>query len=214
MRSIRIDDKSVTPSKILCIGRNYLEHIHELNNAIPEEMVVFNKPNSAITSRLYSGARRTGGLQFDERDTIHYEAEICFLITKGQYSGVGIGLDLTKRALQSQLKSKGLPWERAKSFDDSAVFSRFVSIRDVNIHQLEVELFINSMRVQVGQVGEMIYSPATILAELKSYTTLCDGDIVMSGTPKGVGEVHQGDIFLARLKCADTTLVEIEWVAE
>ncbi|MGC9462127.1 fumarylacetoacetate hydrolase family protein [Vibrio genomosp. F10] len=214
MHSVRVDDTTVTPSKIVCIGRNYLEHIQELNNAIPDEMVVFNKPNSALTHRLLSNAARSGGLQLSESDTIHYEGEICFVIKNGQIDAAGIGLDLTKRALQSELKGKGLPWERAKSFDDSAVFSRFVSMRDINIQQLQIELFINCMRVQCGSVNEMIYSPSTILAELQTYTTLCDGDIIMTGTPKGVGEVHQGDIFLARLKCGETTLIEIEWVAE
>ncbi|PMJ98714.1 fumarylacetoacetate hydrolase family protein [Vibrio sp. 10N.261.55.A7] len=215
MNSIRIDEKTTaTPSKIICIGRNYLEHIHELNNAIPDEMVVFNKPNSAITHRLLSSVARCGGLSLSDSETIHYETEICFVIKKGQIDAVGLGLDLTKRALQSQLKNKGLPWERAKSFDASAVFSRFVSIRDINLHDLQMELFINSMRVQCGGVKEMIYSPSMILSELKTYTTLCDGDVVMTGTPKGVGEVHQGDSFLARLKCADKTLIEIEWVAE
>ncbi|WP_295895294.1 fumarylacetoacetate hydrolase family protein [uncultured Vibrio sp.] len=221
MHSIRIDENTaVTPSKIICIGRNYLEHIHELNNAVPDEMVVFNKPNSAISQRLLSNVARCGGLSLSDSDTIHYETEICFTIKQGQIDAVGIGLDLTKRALQSELKGKGLPWERAKSFDASAVFSRFVSIRDINngrdinIHDLQVELFINSMRVQCGGVKEMIYSPSTILSELKTYTTLCDGDIVMTGTPKGVGEVHQGDFFLARLKCGEQTLIEIEWVAE
>ncbi|MGF1697081.1 fumarylacetoacetate hydrolase family protein [Vibrio lamellibrachiae] len=214
MNSVRIDDTSITPSKIICIGRNYLEHIHELNNAVPDEMVVFNKPNSAVTSKLLSSAARCGGLLLSDAETIHYETEICFAIKKGQIDAVGIGLDLTKRALQSELKGKGLPWERAKSFDNSAVFSRFVSIRDINVHQLQVELFINSMRVQCGSVSEMIYSPSTILAEIKTYTSLADGDIIMTGTPKGVGEVHQGDIFLARLKCDETTLIEIEWAAE
>jgi 2-keto-4-pentenoate hydratase/2-oxohepta-3-ene-1,7-dioic acid hydratase in catechol pathway len=116
--------------------------------------------------------------------------------------------------LQSQLKSKGLPWERAKAFDGSAVFSRFISLENMDINALEIELFINCVRVQKGDVSQMIYSPDTIVRQLSSYTTLCDGDVVMTGTPKGVGEVHQGDVFLARLKCNEQTLIEIEWIAK
>lgn len=111
------------------------------------------------------------------------------------------------------MKAKGLPWERAKAFDGSAVLSRFVPITNLDLADLNLELFINCVRVQKGHVEQMLYSPQTILEELSSYTTLLDGDVVMTGTPKGVGEVHQGDIFLGRLKCGETTLIEIEWVA-
>ncbi|MCC4236479.1 fumarylacetoacetate hydrolase family protein [Vibrio anguillarum] len=204
MYSVRLDKQKITPSKVLCVGRNYIEHIQELNNTIPEQMVVFNKPNTSITTTLSSF----------HQETLHYEAEICFLIKKGQYSAVGLGLDLTKRVLQSQLKAKGLPWERAKAFDGSAVLSRFVPLHDIDINKLQLELFINCVRVQCGGVNQMIYSPAIILEELKSYTSLRDGDVVMTGTPQGVGEVHCGDLFLGRLKCGEQTLIEIEWLAQ
>lgn len=203
MNSVRFGEKLITPSKLLCIGRNYVAHINELNNAIPEQMVVFNKPNSCITSTLSSF----------HQERLHYEVEICFLIEKEQLSAVAIGFDLTKRDLQSELKNKGLPWERAKAFDGSAIFSRFIPLDGIDINQLQIELFINSMRVQCGQVSQMIYSPETILADLKSYTQLYDGDVIMSGTPQGVGEIHMGDIFLSRLKLDGKTLIEAEWVA-
>ncbi len=99
MNSVYIGDKPVQPSKVVCVGRNYLEHIHELNNAVPDEMVIFNKPNTSIASRLLSF----------QQESLHYEGEICFLVHKGRLSAVGLGLDLTKRTLQSRLKSKGLP---------------------------------------------------------------------------------------------------------
>ncbi|EGA72112.1 hypothetical protein VISI1226_04889 [Vibrio sinaloensis DSM 21326] len=204
MYSVKLGEELIHPSKVLCIGRNYLEHIHELNNAIPDDMVVFNKPATAISSVLKAF----------QQERIHYEAEICFLVKEGKYQAVGLGLDLTKRGLQSQLKEKGLPWERAKAFDGSALFSRFIPVAGLDMNSLELELFINCVRVQKGDVSQMMYSPQMILNELKSYTTLCDGDIVMTGTPKGVGEVHAGDVFLARLKCAEASLIEIEWVAE
>lgn len=204
MKAVRFEEQAVSPSKILCVGRNYVEHVKELNNAIPDQMVVFNKPNSSISSTLRA---------FHE-EPLHYETEICFVVENGQYVGVGLGLDLTKRELQSQLKQKQLPWERAKAFDGSAVFSRFVSLAGLDIEQLSLELFINCVRVQCGGVSQMMFNPAMILQELQSYTTLFDGDIVMTGTPQGVGVVHAGDVFLGRLKCGEQTLLEIEWLAE
>lgn len=204
MSSVKLGEALVEPSKILCVGRNYLEHIQELNNSVPEQMVVFSKPPSSIASHLSSF----------HQERLHYEGEICFIVKQGKLSAVGVGLDLTKRDLQSRLKEKGLPWERAKAFDGSAVFSRFVPLVGLEIDSLEIELFINCVRVQKGSVKQMIYSPAVIVEELKSYTTLCDGDIIMTGTPQGVGEVHADDVFLARLKSGDKTLIEIEWVAQ
>ncbi|MBY7904000.1 fumarylacetoacetate hydrolase family protein [Vibrio fluvialis] len=204
MKAVRFEEQAVSPSKILCVGRNYVEHVKELNNAIPDQMVVFNKPNSSISSTLRA---------FHE-EPLHYETEICFVVENGQYVGVGLGLDLTKRELQSQLKQKQLPWERAKAFDGSAVFSRFVSLAGLDIEHLSLELFINYVRVQCGGVSQMMFKPAMILQELQSYTTLFDGDIVMTGTPQGVGVVHAGDVFLGRLKCGEQTLLEIEWLAE
>lgn len=204
MNAIRFEEQLITPSKILCVGRNYVEHIQELNNAVPEQMVVFHKPNSSISSTLNAV----------HEETLHYETEICFLIKDGQYHGVGLGLDLTKRELQSYLKAKGLPWERAKAFNGSAVFSKFVPLDELELTSLQLELYINSVRIQCGGVPQMMYKPNAILADLASYTTLEDGDVVMTGTPKGVGEVHKGDVFLGRLKTGDETLIEIEWVAE
>ncbi|MGO1297574.1 MAG: fumarylacetoacetate hydrolase family protein [Vibrio sp.] len=204
MNSVRFNNVSVIPSKILCVGRNYVDHIKELDNVIPDQMVVFNKPNSTITQALHS----------QHHEPLHYETEICFIVQNGQYAGVGIGLDLTKRQLQSQLKAKGLPWERAKAFDGSAVLSKFIALDDLDLTQLHLELLINCVRVQKGHVSQMIFPPHTILQEFASFTTLEDNDVVMTGTPQGVGEVHAGDTFLARLKHAETTLIEIEWVAE
>jgi len=204
MNPVRLGQQKIYPSKVVCVGRNYVEHIKELDNAIPDQMVVFNKPNSSVTSTLHSY----------HQETLHYETEICFMIKDGQYSAVGLGLDLTKRGQQSKLKQQGLPWERAKGFDGSAVLSRFIPLNNIDTNALQLELLINCVRVQCGGVEQMMYKPDVILDELKSYTTLFDGDIVMTGTPKGVGEVHRGDVFLGRLKCGDQTLIEIEWLAE
>lgn len=203
MKAIVVGNESYTPSKVVCVGRNYVEHIHELNNAIPDEMVLFHKTNSSITTELNSF----------HQEPLHYETEICLMVKEGNYHAVGLGLDLTKRDLQSVLKNKGLPWERAKAFDGSAVLSRFIPLQGINIAQLNLELFINCVRIQCGTIEQMIYSPAAILDEIKTYTTLYDGDVVMTGTPKGVGMVQAGDHFLARLKEGENTLLEVEWVA-
>ncbi|EGR1891825.1 FAA hydrolase family protein [Vibrio vulnificus] len=203
MSHIHFRNKTLQPGKVLCVGRNYVEHIEELQNAIPDQMVLFHKPASAVTSTLHSF----------HQEPLHYEAEICFVIENGQYAGVGIGLDLTKRQTQSYLKGKGLPWERAKAFNGAAVLSRFLELKGIDSDDLNLELFINCVRVQKGHVNQMLYSPQTVLEELKGYVTLDDGDVVMTGTPQGVGEVHKGDVFLGRLKCGDTTLLEVEWVA-
>ncbi len=113
-----------------------------------------------------------------------------------------------------RLKIRGCRGSELRHFDGSAVFSRFVSLDNIDINDLNLELLINCVRVQKGHVNQMLYPPLTILDELTSYTTLQDGDVVMTGTPKGVGEVHEGDIFLGRLKCGDVTLLEIEWLAD
>ncbi|TXZ08430.1 fumarylacetoacetate hydrolase family protein [Vibrio mimicus] len=204
MSHIQFANRSLSVGKVLCVGRNYVEHIQELQNSIPEQMVLFHKPSSAVTSNLRSF----------HQEPLHYEAEICFVVEKGQYVGVGIGLDLTKRQMQSYLKSKGFPWERAKAFDGAAVLSRFVPLEGLDVTDLNLELLINCVRVQKGHVKQMLYSPQTVLQELKSYLTLEDGDVVMTGTPQGVGEVHQGDLFVGRLKCGEHTLIEVEWLAE
>ncbi len=203
MKVVQVEDKKVTVGKVVCVGRNYVEHIQELDNATPDQMVVFNKPSTSISTTLQSY----------HLEPLHYEAEICFLIRDGQYSAVGLGLDLTKRGLQSKLKKQGLPWERAKAFDGSVVFSRFVDLEGIDINDLNLELLINCVHVQKGHVKQMLYPPLTILEELSSYTTLENGDVVMTGTPQGVGEVHRGDVFLGRLKCGNVTLLEKEWVA-
>lgn len=196
MKHISLAGDAVTPSKIICIGRNYVAHIKELNSETPDDMAVFIKPNSAITKILNAV----------HIEPLHYEAELCFLIENGQYSAVAVGLDLTKRALQSKLKKQGLPWERSKAFDGSAVFSDFVTFDGV-VDDLNFNLDIDGKNIQMGDVGLMIYKPDVILSELKKFLTLEDGDIIMTGTPAGVGKVKVGQNFEAKLFNADKLLV-------
>ena len=204
MNRIRIGDESVAPSKIVCVGRNYLEHIRELGNETPEQMVIFNKPNSAISSKLLA----------ESGEPLHYEGEICFIVRDGRYHAVGFGLDLTRRELQSQLKAKGLPWERAKAFDGAACFSDFVELGDTPIETLSLELAVDGEMRQAGGYELMMHKPDAILAGIEAFMSLDDGDIVMTGTPKGVGKVAKGEQFVGRVKSGDTVLVEQTWIAE
>ena len=197
---ILFNGNRILPAKVVCVGRNYVEHIKELNNAIPTEPVIFVKPNSAIASELV----------FSDSDEIHYEGELAFLIEQGQLVGVGFGLDLTKRKIQNELKEKGLPWERAKAFDRSAVFSEFVSIPRA-IEDLRLQLYINGELKQQGGCSMMLHTPDVLVKEISSFMTLDDGDIVMTGTPAGVGRVNAGDQFIGRILSAEQLLVEGRW---
>lgn len=200
MNNISFNNQSLSPSKVVCIGRNYVEHIHELNNEIPSSMVVFNKPNSAITDTF----------RFITPDT-RFEGEICFLMMGGEIAGIGFGLDLTKAELQNYLKSKGLPWERAKGFDGSAVFGDFVAL-DAPLESLRMSLHINGTLVQEATYELMIYKPLEMIEEIQRFMSFEDGDIIMSGTPKGVNTYHVGDEFVGRIYCNDSLLIENKWI--
>lgn len=202
LHSVRVDNESIIPSKIVCIGRNYVEHIRELNNDMPAQMIIFNKPNSAISAQLYS----------TRQEPLHYEGEICFMVQQGQLSAVGFGLDLTKRDLQSSLKAKGLPWERAKAFDGAALFSPFISITG-NINDLTLQLDINGKTVQQGSIDLMMNKPQAILTEIQSFMSVNDNDILMTGTPAGVGIVNSGDRFCGRILSNNQIVTEASWTA-
>ncbi len=203
MQTVSVDGVSMTPSKIVCIGRNYVAHIEELGNPVPQEMVVFNKPNSAIANTL---AAEIDG------ETLHYEGELCFVVRSGALAAVGFGLDLTRRELQARLKQQGLPWERAKAFNGAALFSDFVSLRE-RVESLSLVLDVDGRRRQTGAVGLMLYPPPVILHELRGFMTLEDGDILMTGTPGGVGPVRRGERFEGRVLAGQRTLVGAAWVA-
>lgn len=203
MRSVIAFGAPCTPSKVLCVGRNYAAHIEELGNTVPEEMVVFIKPNSALTDELQS--------QRDE--PLHYEGEIALLIRNGEFAAVAFGLDLTLRRLQSRLKAAGLPWERAKAFDGAALFSEFVALPATG-ESLSLRLHIDGELRQHGDQAMMLYQPAAILEELQTFTTLEDNDIVMTGTPAGVGEITPGAQFKGSIYAGETLLTEVAWRAQ
>jgi len=198
--TVTFNGRNLTPSKVVCVGRNYVGHIKELKNVTPTEPVIFVKPNSAVSSALLL----KGG------DEIHFEAELSFLVEAGKLKAVGFGLDLTKRQIQNELKAKGLPWERAKAFDCSAVFSDFVTVPQ-SLDELGLELYVNGRLQQKGDCSMMLNSPVDLLNEVDSFMTLEDGDVLMTGTPAGVGPIHIGDVFVGKVYASNQLLIEVCW---
>ena len=191
--------------KIICIGRNYAEHSKELGNEIPENPVIFMKPDTAILKK---------GSDFyipEFSDDVHYELEVVLKISKGgkyiqeekasnYFEEIGLGIDFTARDLQSKLKEKGLPWELAKGFDGSAVVSEFYKKSDFDMRNLSFSLMKNKEKVQDGNTSMMIFSPEKIIAFVSQYFTLKTGDLIFTGTPQGVGKVEENDILQAFLE--------------
>ena len=191
--------------KIICIGRNYAEHAKELGNEIPESPVIFMKPDTAVLKK---------GSDFyipEFSDDVHYELEVVLKISKGgkyiqeenadkYYDEIGLGIDFTARDLQSRLKAKGLPWELSKGFDGSAVVSEFYKKEDFDMKNINFSLMKNKDKVQNGNTSLMIFSPEKIIAFVSQYFTLRVGDLIFTGTPKGVGKVSENDILEAFLE--------------
>ncbi|WP_413512744.1 fumarylacetoacetate hydrolase family protein [Myroides odoratus] len=185
--------------KIICVGRNYVEHIAELNNERPDEPVLFIKPDSALLGKE---------LPFvipDFSQDIQYEAEVVVKITKlgkhiyakfasKYYEEVSLGIDFTARDLQSKLKEKGLPWEKAKAFDNAAVVGNFISKTVFeSLDDLSFSLLKNGLPVQQATTEQMIWKIDELIAEVSKYFTLKKGDLIFTGTPAGVGKVSAGD---------------------
>lgn len=201
MKSINFKSEKIYPSKIICVGRNYVEHIKELNNKIPDEIVLFIKPNSSISNKIIK-----------PEEKCRYEGEISFLIFDNKIKAVGFGIDLTLVEQQEKAKKEGLPWEKAKAFDNSAVFSDFVEIQEIN--NLEMELYINGKLKQKADVSLMMYKPYQIIEKASKYFSFENGDILMTGTPKGVGYFEKGDKFLGKIIKDGKVLVEKEWIVK
>jgi 2-keto-4-pentenoate hydratase/2-oxohepta-3-ene-1,7-dioic acid hydratase in catechol pathway len=200
MNSIIFENTKVEVSKVVCIGRNYVEHIKELNNEMPSSMILFAKPGSAIGDSL----------KFID-ESCRFEGEISFLIADKKIKGVGFGFDLTKADIQNYLKESGHPWERAKAFDNSAIFSEFVAYEGDG-RDLEMKLYKNGEMIQYANYELMIHKPVEIIKEIESFMTLQDNDIVMSGTPKGVGNYKKGDIFLSQIFKNQKLIIEKEFI--
>lgn len=203
MNTVRFNGVEVAPTKIVCVGRNYVDHIKELNNKIPEQPVIFSKHNSSISDVV----------RYQPEHVIHYEGEISFIVRDGKIAGVGFGLDLTMRDVQLQMQKNGLPWDRAKSFDGAALFSDFVQF-DGDLSTLQMELSINGELRQQGSYELMINKPEFLLDEIGSFMTLQDNDILMTGTPKGVGPINAGDEIYGKVLQDGKPLVENRWTVK
>ena len=186
--------------KIICIGRNYADHISELNNERPTEPVIFMKPDSAILPN-----KNPFVIPAFSND-IHHEVEILVKICRAgkhidakfahkYYEEIGLGIDFTARDVQSKLKEKGLPWEKAKAFDHSAVIGNFISKKNYSsLENINFELKSNQVTVQEGNTSLMLWKIDELIAYVSQYFTLKIGDIIFTGTPKGVAKVTEGDV--------------------
>lgn len=184
--------------KIICIGRNYADHISELGNERPAEPVIFMKPDTAILKN------NEPFYHPDFSDDIHHEVEVLVKIKKegksiapefasGYYDEIGLGIDFTARDIQTKVKEKGLPWERAKAFNGSAPISNFIPKKDFDMANLNFHLDKNGETVQQGNTNLMLWPIDEVIAEISKFILLKTGDIIFTGTPKGVGPVKIGD---------------------
>ncbi|UXP31344.1 fumarylacetoacetate hydrolase family protein [Reichenbachiella agarivorans] len=184
--------------KILAIGRNYVEHIKELDNEKPDEPVVFSKPDTALL-------RNNDAFYYpDFTKDIHHEVEVVIRISRvgkniepkfahKYYDQFGIGIDFTARDLQTKLKNKGLPWDIAKGFNGSAPISEFRSTEGYDLSNLNFSLNIDGKEVQNGNTRLMMFDIDFIVSYVSKFFTLKKGDLIFTGTPKGVGPVHIGN---------------------
>lgn len=197
--------------KIVCIGRNYAEHARELNNPVPDKPLLFIKPSTAAV-------HITRPLDFPrDRGDVHFETELAVLIgrplanasateAEAAILGYGLALDLTLRDVQSKLKEKGQPWERAKAFDGACPLSPFVSVDKLRRDHLTFTLDIDGQRQQTGDTREMLNAIVPLIAHMSSQFTLLPGDVVLTGTPKGVGPLVSGQTL--SLELDDVLFVE------
>lgn len=185
--------------KIIAVGRNYIEHAKELNNPVPSKPVIFMKPDTAVlkdNKPFYHP---------DFSNEIHYEIEIVLKVAKegkhisekfaaNYFEEIGLGIDFTARDIQQQHKEKGLPWELAKSFDNSAPISRFVPKSEfADLYNINFRLDINNNTVQKGNTKDTIFSFEKLIVFVSQFITLKKGDLIFTGTPHGVGKINIGD---------------------
>ena len=186
--------------KIICIGRNYVNHIEELKNERPDEPVIFLKPDTAVLPK------KTPFVIPEFSNDIHHEIEILVKINKvgkyidtkfahKYYDEIGLGIDMTARDVQNKLKEKGLPWEKAKAFDGSAIIGDFLPKNNfVSMENITFELTNNGHTVQKGNTSNMMWKINEIISYVSQYFTLKKGDIIFTGTPEGVASVSPNDI--------------------
>jgi 5-carboxymethyl-2-hydroxymuconate isomerase len=213
---IRNSSREFTVGKIVCVGRNYVEHAKELGNEVPEKPVIFLKPSSSL---IFSGDEIIYPSFSNE---MHHEVELVLLIgkrikdgniyeAKDAIIGYGVGLDMTLRDIQNELKKKGHPWTIAKCFDTSAVVSDFILKGNYKLTlNEEISLSVNGIIKQKERLNKMIFNPAQIIEYISTLMTLEEGDLVFTGTPAGVSKVNKGDKLnaeisgIAKLDCGIT----------
>ncbi|WP_265586662.1 fumarylacetoacetate hydrolase family protein [Acinetobacter haemolyticus] len=197
---------STQPSKIVCVGRNYAEHAKELGNAVPDRPILFMKPPSSLAT-LAQGVAWNQAL-----GECHYECEICLQIAHPlsqetdknkaleAIGAITLGLDLTLRDLQSELKDKGQPWERAKAFDGACILADWVEADEIgDLQELELVLMINGEQRQHGFSRDMLFDIGALLVEINQSFSLQAGDVIMTGTPAGVGALNPNDQLTMKL---------------
>ena len=177
--------------KIICAGKNYLEHAQEMQEGTPERPVLFLKPPRVL--KVCSAWGETLHMQLPAgQDEIHYECELVFKIKNQQLDAVSLGLDMTNRTLQKQAKLSGAPWTLGKVFKDAACIGPWLPI-PADLAELHLQFFLNGDLKQQAKATEMRMSPVALLAYAAEYFPICDGDLLFTGTPAGVGRVQVGD---------------------
>ncbi len=206
MKKIRLANDEYAIGKIVCVGRNYAEHAKELGNELPEFPLIFLKPASVL---VFNGGKIEHP---DYSEEMHHEVELVLLIgekiknankneAQKAIAGYAVGLDMTLRDIQTELKKKGHPWTLAKVFDGSAAVSDFVSSKDYALKETEkITLSVNGEIRQNSKLEKMIFSSADIVGYISSKMTLEPGDLVFTGTPKGVSKVTRGDNLFAEIE--------------
>jgi len=202
--------------KIICIGRNYAKHIEELANEKPENPVIFLKPDSAIL------AKKQPFFIPPFSNEIHYEVEVLVKINKvgkyidekfadKYYDEIGLGIDFTARDIQDKCKEKGLPWEKAKAFDGSAVIGKFIAKEKLgDLNNLAFTLHKNDELVQDGNTNAMLWKINELIAYVSQFFTLKNGDVIFTGTPAGVGKVTKNDILVGSIKSQEMFSIKIK----
>ena len=191
--------------KIICIGRNYAKHIEELANERPESPVVFLKPDSAILPR------KNPFFIPPFSNDVHFEVEVLVKINKvgkhistkfahKYYDEIGLGIDFTARDVQAKCKEKGLPWEKAKAFDGSAIVGEFYPKEQFDLENLSFQLKKNDAIVQDGNTNSMLWKIDELISYVSQYFTLKKGDIIYTGTPAGVGKVEPNDVLVGMIE--------------
>lgn len=202
--------------KIICIGRNYAEHIKELDNEKPKEPIIFLKPDTAIL------LKKQPFFIPEFSNDVHHEVELLVRINRigkhidkkfahKYYDEIGLGIDFTARDLQAQLKQKGLPWEKAKSFDGAAVVGKFINKREIeDINNINFSLKRNKSVVQSGNSMLMMWKIDELIEYVSKYFTLKIGDIIFTGTPAGVGKVETNDVLTGYIEETEMFSIKVK----